>query len=109
MDAKRGADRDVDGAHGAHGARMEDAFGRRGDGFKMMDVNGYVYTLPLRMRPPSKMPKEALAFFREKGRIGGRTRAANLSASERSEQARKAVQARWARSANDAPKKKGKK
>ena len=72
-------------------------------------VCGYVYTLPLRMRPPSKMPKEALAFFREKGRVGGRTRAANLSASERSEQARKAVQARWARRAEEVKQKKGKK
>ena len=72
---------------------------------KMVHVNGHVYTLPLRMRPPSKMPKEALAFFREKGRIGGRTRAANLSASERSEQARNAVLARWARRAEETTKK----
>ena len=55
------------------------------------------------------MPKEALAFFREKGRIGGRMRAANLSASERSEQARKAVQVRWAKRAEEAKQMKGKK
>jgi hypothetical protein len=56
-----------------------------------------------------KLPKEALEFFRKKGRIGGYRRAANLSAKERSEQARKAVQARWAKQATQASKKKGKK
>ena len=61
------------------------------------------------MRPPTKMPKDALAFFREKGRIGGRTRAANLSAQERREQARNAFKARWAKRTEDAQKKKGKK
>ena len=84
------------------GAQIEGAFGMREDSFKRAHVCGHVYTLPLRMKPPSKMPKEALAFFREKGRIGGRTRAANLSAIERSEQARKAVRARWARRAEEA-------
>jgi hypothetical protein len=79
------------------------------DSLKRVHVGGHVYTLPLRMRPPSKMPKEALAFFREKGRIGGRARAANLSASERSEQARKAVQARWARRSEEGQKRKGNK
>ena len=58
-----------------------------------------MYTQPLRMTPRSKLPEEALEFFRKKGRIGGRKRAANLSASERSEQARKAVMARWAKRA----------
>jgi hypothetical protein len=53
------------------------------------------------------MPKEALEFFRKKGRIGGRKRAANLSAEERSEQARKAVNARWAKRESKPPKKKG--
>jgi len=61
------------------------------------------------MELPPKLSKQALAFFREKGRIGGRARAANLSASERSKQARKAVQARWARRAEVGQKKKGKK
>ena len=83
--------------------------GNRDECKKEVYVNRDVYTLPLRMKPPSKMPKEALAFFREKGRIGGRTRAANLSASERSEQARKAVQVRWAKRAEEAKQKKGKK
>jgi hypothetical protein len=46
---------------------------------------------------PAKMPKEALEFFRRQGRIGGRTRANNLTPEQRSEQARKAVQARWAK------------
>jgi hypothetical protein len=59
------------------------------------------------MTPRSKLPKAAIEFFRQKGRIGGRTRAENLSASERSEQARKAVLARWAKRAVDAPGKKG--
>jgi len=60
------------------------------------------------MRSP-KLPEKALDFFRQQGRIGGRTRAANLSASERSEQARKAVQARWARRNTNAQGKKGSK
>jgi Bacteriophage HK97-gp10, putative tail-component len=53
-----------------------------------------------------KLPKAALEFFRKNGRIGGHRRAANLSAEERSEQARKAVQARWAKKAAQASKKK---
>ena len=61
------------------------------------------------MARPPKLSQEALVFFRENGRVGGRTRAANLSASERSEQARKAVQARWARRAEEMKQKKGKK
>jgi hypothetical protein len=51
------------------------------------------------MSAKEKLPEAALEFFRKKGRIGGRRRAANLSAEERSEQARKAVQARWAKQA----------
>ena len=54
-----------------------------------------------------KLPKEALEFFRKHGRVGGHRRAANLSAEERSEQARKAVQARWAKRAAQGNKKKG--
>jgi nanoRNase/pAp phosphatase (c-di-AMP/oligoRNAs hydrolase) len=54
-----------------------------------------------------KLPKVALEFFRENGRIGGHRRAANLSAEERSEQARKAVRARWAKRAAQSSKKKG--
>lgn len=90
-------------------AQTEGTMANRDECKKKVYVNGYVYTLPLRMKPPSKMPKEALAFFRERGRIGGRTRAANLSAAERSEQARKAVQARWAKRAEEAKQTKGKK
>jgi ParB-like chromosome segregation protein Spo0J len=56
-----------------------------------------------------KLPKEVLEFFRETGRAGGHRRAANLSAKERSEQARKAVRARWAKRATQTRKKKGKK
>jgi hypothetical protein len=44
-----------------------------------------------------KLPKEALEFFRKNGRVGGRRRAEKMTPEERSEQARKAVQARWAR------------
>lgn len=54
-----------------------------------------------------KLPEAAIEFFRKKGRIGGRTRAANLTAEQRSEQARKAVQARWAMQAVKAGKTKG--
>jgi hypothetical protein len=57
------------------------------------------------MKTQSKLPKAALDFFREQGRIGGTRRAANLSPEERSEQARKAVQARWAKQAKKASKK----
>jgi hypothetical protein len=49
------------------------------------------------MTKRKQLPDEALEFFRKQGRIGGRKRAANLTAEERSEQARKAVQARWAK------------
>jgi hypothetical protein len=66
-----------------------------------------VYTLALRMNKRVKLPKKALGFFRENGRIGGHRRTANLSAEERSEQARKAVQARWAKRATRESKKKG--
>ena len=50
-----------------------------------------VYTYPLRMRTRNKLPEAALEFFRKKGRIGGTRRAANLTAEQRSEQARNAV------------------
>lgn len=70
-------------------------------------VGGHVYTLTLRMNKRVELPKEALDFFRKHGRIGGHRRAANLSAEERSEQARKAAQARWAKKAAQANKKKG--
>jgi len=49
------------------------------------------------MTKKTEFPKEVLEFFRKTGKIGGKTRAANMSAEERSEQARKAVQARWAK------------
>lgn len=49
------------------------------------------------MKEKIKLPKAALEFFREQGRIGALKRAASLSPEERSEQARKAVQARWAK------------
>jgi hypothetical protein len=42
-----------------------------------------------------KMPEEIRKFFRKQGAVGGKTRAENLSAEERREAARKAVQARW--------------
>jgi len=47
------------------------------------------------MSVSDKLPKEALEFFRRKGRIGGRKRAENMTPEERSNQARAAVQARW--------------
>ena len=66
-----------------------------------------MYTYPLRMSTRNKLPETALEFFRKKGRIGGNRRAANLTAEQRSEQARKAVQARWAKQAVKASEKKG--
>jgi hypothetical protein len=59
------------------------------------------------MTTRNKLPEVALEFFRKQGRIGGTKRAANLSPEQRSEQARKAVQARWAKQAANASKKKG--
>ena len=45
---------------------------------------------------PKKNPA-AVALGRRGGLIGGHARAANMTAEERSESARKAVQARWAK------------
>jgi hypothetical protein len=59
------------------------------------------------MSANEKLPEAALEFFRKKGQIGGRRRAANMSPEERSEQARKAVQARWERQAKRTNKRKG--
>jgi len=44
-----------------------------------------------------KLPTEALEFFRAKGAKGGRVRARKLTKEQRSESARKAVKARWAK------------
>jgi hypothetical protein len=48
-----------------------------------------------------KLPPEIRDYFvrmgKQGGALGGRTRAANLSVEERSESARKAVNARWAK------------
>ena len=61
------------------------------------------------MRKRIELPKAALEFFRRQGHIGGTRRAANLTPEQRSEQARKAVQARWAKQAAQSRKTKGKK
>jgi hypothetical protein len=61
------------------------------------------------MKRADKLPEAALEFFRKKGRIGGLRRAANLTAEERSEQARNAVQARWAKQAAKTSERKGRK
>ena len=66
-----------------------------------------MYTYPLSMSTRNELPEAALEFFRKKGRIGGQRRAANMTAEQRSEQARKAVQARWAKQAAKASNKKG--
>jgi hypothetical protein len=42
-----------------------------------------------------RIPEEALKYFRKTGRAGGLKRAENMTPEQRSEQARKAVQARW--------------
>jgi hypothetical protein len=47
------------------------------------------------MKKKSKLPEAALEFFREHGRAGGLKRAESLSSEQRSEIARKAIQARW--------------
>jgi len=48
---------------------------------------------------PKKMtlPESALEFFRQQGKAGGLKRSKMLTAEERSDLARKAVQARWAK------------
>jgi hypothetical protein len=61
------------------------------------------------MTKPPKLPDEILQFFRATGRAGGIKRAANMTAEERSEQARKAVQARWAKVKESSRKTSGKK
>jgi hypothetical protein len=51
--------------------------------------------------PRKKLPPEILDFFRKQGAKGGKkggtARAANMTAEQRSESARRAVQARWAK------------
>ena len=51
--------------------------------------------------PKKKLPPEVLEYFvrmgKKGGASGGHTRAANMTAEERSESARKAVQVRWAK------------
>jgi hypothetical protein len=51
--------------------------------------------------PRNKLPPEVREFFvrmgKKGGASGGRTRAANMTAEQRSEAARKAVKARWAK------------
>jgi hypothetical protein len=61
------------------------------------------------MKRRNELPKAALEFFRRQGSIGGLKRASNLSPEERSEQARLAVQVRWAKQAEKDASKKGKK
>ena len=56
-----------------------------------------LYTCPLGMKKRTKLPEAALEFFRQQGRTGGLKRAEVLTAEQRSEIARKAVQTRWAK------------
>jgi hypothetical protein len=56
-----------------------------------------MYTCPLGMKKRTKLPEEALKFFRQQGKAGGLKRAEALTAERRSEIARKAVQTRWAK------------
>jgi hypothetical protein len=52
-----------------------------------------------------KLPENIQEFFRKHGSAGGKKRAANLSAEERSAIARKAVQTRWAKAGKKRKKK----
>jgi hypothetical protein len=61
---------------------------------------GQIGNLRRIVNPPAP-PFDALAARRRGGKIGGPARAASLTPEQRSESARKAVQARWAR-ANEA-------
>jgi hypothetical protein len=49
------------------------------------------------VKAPQKKNPAAVALGRKGGKKGGPARAANLTAKQRSESARKAVQARWAK------------
>ncbi len=57
---------------------------------------GVTYNLVM---PEKKLPADVRDFFvkegRKGGKLGGKARAAKLTAAERSESARKAVKARW--------------
>jgi len=44
-----------------------------------------------------KLPKDVREYFKRQGATGGKKRARNLTAEERSESARKAAQTRWAK------------
>jgi len=49
------------------------------------------------MKRHPNLPEEALNFFRATGAEGGKKRAKTLSPEQRSQSARKAVKARWAK------------
>jgi hypothetical protein len=55
------------------------------------------YTKPPSMSKHNKLSEEIREYFRKQGSIGGKKRSDSLTAEQRSELARKAVQARWAR------------
>jgi hypothetical protein len=61
-------------------------------------LNGVTYK---RFMPKKKLPPDVLAYFAKMGKkgglLGGKARAEKLSAEERSESAKKAVEARWAK------------
>ncbi len=52
------------------------------------------------MTKREKLPDAVLEYFRKQGSIGGKRRAQQMSPEERSEQARKAVNSRWAKQKN---------
>jgi len=54
------------------------------------------HTYPIRNMPCVQLPDDIREYFRQQGKRGGKTRAKNLTPEQRSEAARKAVQARWA-------------
>lgn len=61
-------------------------------------LNGVTYTWVM---PKKKLPSDVQDYFARMGRkgglLGGKARAEKLSAEERTESARKAVKARWAK------------
>jgi hypothetical protein len=60
-----------------------------------------------RIMATKKLPEDVRAYFarmgKKGGKIGGSLRAAKMTAEERSESARKAVQARWAKRKDEQP------
>lgn len=63
-------------------------------------IDDLSYTEALRMAKRERLPDAVLDYFRKQGSVGGKKRAQQMSPEQRSEQARKAVNSRWAKQRN---------